>query len=51
MPSVAYSYSFEPNPDWSQAYAEGGELKAYIDHYAYGNGVMPTIPRAGRWPG
>ena len=27
--SVTYSYSFEPNPEWSQVYAPGTELKAY----------------------
>jgi len=27
--SVTYSYSFEPNPSWSQVYAPGAELKAY----------------------
>lgn len=27
--SVTYSYSFEPNPEWSRVYAPGAELKAY----------------------
>ncbi|MFI9503985.1 flavin-containing monooxygenase [Nocardia sp. NPDC052566] len=30
--SFTYSFSFEPNPDWSRAYAPGRELKAYADH-------------------
>lgn len=32
--SVTYSYSFEPNPNWSRLYAPGAELKAYADHVA-----------------
>lgn len=32
--SVTYSYSFEPNPDWSRLYAPGAELKAYAEHVA-----------------
>lgn len=32
--SVSYSYSFEPNPNWSRLYAPGRELKEYADHVA-----------------
>lgn len=32
--SVAYSYSFEPNPYWSRLYAKGHELKAYAEGIA-----------------
>ncbi|CAN5274910.1 NAD(P)/FAD-dependent oxidoreductase [soil metagenome] len=32
--SVTYSFSFEPNPDWSRLYAPGAELKAYAEHVA-----------------
>lgn len=34
IPSTTYSYSFEPNPYWSRAYAPGAELKAYAVHVA-----------------
>jgi cation diffusion facilitator CzcD-associated flavoprotein CzcO len=34
IPSTTYSYSFEPNPDWSRMFAPGAELKAYCDHVA-----------------
>ena len=34
IPSVAYSYSFEPNPNWSRLYAPGTELKKYTEHVA-----------------
>jgi cation diffusion facilitator CzcD-associated flavoprotein CzcO len=41
--SVTYSYSFEPNPQWSRVYAPGRELKAYAtkvaDKYALRNHV------------
>lgn len=32
--SFTYSYSFEPNPNWSRLYAPGAELKAYAQHVA-----------------
>ncbi len=32
--SLSYSYSFEPNPNWSRLYAPGRELKAYAQHVA-----------------
>ena len=34
IPSVTYSYSFEPNPYWSRLYAPGAELKKYTEHVA-----------------
>ena len=30
VPAHLYSYSFEPNPDWSEAYAAAEEIHAYI---------------------
>ncbi|WP_168705971.1 flavin-containing monooxygenase [Gordonia paraffinivorans] len=32
--SVTYSYSFEPNPNWSRLFAPGPELKRYAHHVA-----------------
>lgn len=32
--SFTYSYSFEPNPNWSRLYARGAELKKYSEHVA-----------------
>jgi len=32
--SFTYSFSFEPNPNWSRVFAPGRELKAYADHCA-----------------
>jgi cation diffusion facilitator CzcD-associated flavoprotein CzcO len=34
IPSVTYSYSFEPNPYWSRLFAPGPELKRYAVHVA-----------------
>lgn len=32
IPSTTYSYSFEPNPNWSQLFAPGAELRQYAEH-------------------
>ncbi|RMI30595.1 NAD(P)/FAD-dependent oxidoreductase [Nocardia stercoris] len=32
--SVTYSYSFEPNPNWSRLFAPGDELEQYAHHVA-----------------
>jgi cation diffusion facilitator CzcD-associated flavoprotein CzcO len=34
IPSATYSYSFEPNPNWSHVFARGHQLKAYCDQVA-----------------
>ncbi|MFN8067649.1 MAG: NAD(P)/FAD-dependent oxidoreductase [Mycolicibacterium insubricum] len=34
IPSTTYSYSFEPNPEWSRLFAPGAELKRYAEHVA-----------------
>src|SRR4051812_14978622 len=31
IPSHFYSYSFAPNPEWSQRYAPGAEIQQYIE--------------------
>ncbi len=41
--SVTYSFSFEPNPDWTRTYASGPELKAYVDHCADKYGLRPRL--------
>jgi cyclohexanone monooxygenase len=30
IPSVLYSYSFAPNPDWTRFFAEGPEIQRYV---------------------
>ncbi|WP_433336729.1 flavin-containing monooxygenase [Spirillospora sp. CA-294931] len=34
IPSTTYSYSFEPNPNWTRAFAPGQEVRAYAEHCA-----------------
>jgi len=34
VPAHLYSYSFAPNPDWSQAFAPQPEIRAYIERCA-----------------
>jgi cation diffusion facilitator CzcD-associated flavoprotein CzcO/acetyl esterase/lipase len=34
VPSHVYSFSFEPNPDWSRSFASQAEIHAYLRHCA-----------------
>ncbi len=34
VPTTTYSYSFEPNPNWSRLYSTGAEIKRYADDVA-----------------
>ena len=34
VPAHLYTYSFEPNPDWSQTFAPGAEICAYFERVA-----------------
>lgn len=34
VPSHLYSFSFEPNPDWSKLYSPGDEIQRYTEHCA-----------------
>jgi cation diffusion facilitator CzcD-associated flavoprotein CzcO len=43
VPSHLYSYSFEPNPDWSHRFAAGAEIQAYFDDVARRHGVVERI--------
>jgi 4-hydroxyacetophenone monooxygenase len=43
VPNHFYSYSFEPNPDWSSFFAKRDELKAYIDGIARKHGLHPHV--------
>jgi len=38
VPSHAYTYSFEPNPNWSKFFADGAEIQQYFEkvYYKYG---------------
>ena len=41
--SHLYSYSFEPNPDWSRMYSPQPEIRAYIERTAKKYGVLPHV--------
>ena len=43
IPSHLYSYSFEPNPNWSRLFAPQEEILAYLEHCADKYGVRPHI--------
>jgi cation diffusion facilitator CzcD-associated flavoprotein CzcO len=44
VPSHLYSYSFEPNPDWSHLFSPGDEIQAYFEHVAAKHGVDRAHP-------
>lgn len=43
VPSHLYSYSFEPNPEWSHRYSPGAEIQAYFERVARERGVVGAI--------
>ncbi len=43
VPSHLYSFSFEPNPNWSRRYSPGGEIWDYMKHCARKYGLYPFI--------
>lgn len=43
IPAHLYSYSIEPNPDWSMVYAGGAEIQAYVRACAEKHGLMDRI--------
>ena len=59
VPSHAYTYSFEPNPDWSRYFPPGPEIQAYFErvvakygidaHIAFGEEVTRCAFEDGRW--
>jgi len=43
VPSFFYSYSFEPNPDWSHRFSPGPEIRAYFERVAEKYGLLEKI--------
>ena len=43
VPSHLYEFSFEPNPRWTRRYAQGPEIKAYLEDVARRHGVLDRI--------
>lgn len=42
-PSHIYTYSFEPNPNWSTFYAYGPEIRQYFENFAAKYDLMPFV--------
>jgi len=59
VPSHAYAYSFEPNPDWSNFFADGKEIHEYFKkvylkygvdkHTRLNEGVTSCVYQNNRW--
>jgi cation diffusion facilitator CzcD-associated flavoprotein CzcO len=43
IPSHLYSYSFEPNPNWSRFFGPQKEILSYLEHCADKYGIVPHI--------
>ena len=43
VPSHLYSFSFAPNPDWSETYSKQPEIRAYLRRTADRFGVRPHV--------
>lgn len=43
VPSHLYSYSFEPNPRWTRAYAPQAEIRDYLEHCVRRYGLAPHL--------
>jgi cation diffusion facilitator CzcD-associated flavoprotein CzcO len=43
VPSHLYSFSFEPNPNWSRVFAPQAEIYQYLKHCAEKYGLLPSI--------
>lgn len=43
IPSILYSFSFAPNPDWSRLYPLQPEIKAYLQRCAEDFGLRPHL--------
>jgi cation diffusion facilitator CzcD-associated flavoprotein CzcO len=43
VPAHAYTYSFEPYPEWKAYYAKGPEVQGYFEHVAEKYGINPFV--------
>ncbi len=43
VPAHLYSYSFEPNPNWSRIYAPQEEIRRYMESCAAKFGILPHL--------
>src|SRR5215203_3615500 len=43
VPSHLYSFSFAPNPEWSQTYSQQPEIRDYLIQCSHNFGVRPHV--------
>ena len=43
IPSNLYSFSFEPNPEWTRMYPQQAEIRAYLDRVSVRHGLRERI--------
>jgi cation diffusion facilitator CzcD-associated flavoprotein CzcO len=43
VPSILYSYSFEPNPEWTHRFSPGDEIRAYFERAARNHDIYGFI--------
>ena len=43
VPSHSYTYSFEPNPDWTRTMPPGAEIQAYFENVVEKYGLAPYL--------
>ncbi|AGN19947.1 hypothetical protein J433_15097 [Corynebacterium glutamicum MT] len=43
VPSHLYSFSFHPNPNWSQVFSSGPEIQTYLQNFAQDEGLLPHL--------
>ena len=43
VPSILYSYSFAPNPEWSHRFSSGSEIQSYLEDVARHHDVERSI--------
>jgi len=48
IPSHLYTFTFDPNPNWSHFFAYGDEIQRYFEDFADRHGRSPS--RSRRWP-
>ncbi len=48
VPSPVYAFSFAPNPDWTQRFADASEIQCYVQRLADAHGLSDKIRLATR---
>jgi cation diffusion facilitator CzcD-associated flavoprotein CzcO len=43
VPSLLYSYSFEPKTDWTRKWSPQAEIREYMEHCARKYGILPHV--------